>query len=144
EDEQAPDRLVQERRLERVKLLVTLGDVRRIDFHRPRPCRRAAEQFLVEPVAPSTDRLCERDAWRDRVEQQHRVEMLAPSLPPETDRATTDGAPDRQATAPDRDRAGDPVGAPVVAGEQVVDARADNAADDDDGGDLTNGAGRET
>ena len=110
--------------------------VRGVDLERPRQLGRAAEQLLVEVVAPPADRLRDDDAGTDRVEQRERVEVPAPGEDHHGEQAAAHRAPDREAALPDLERAGDPALAPLVSGEQVVNARADDAGDHDRHRDL--------
>jgi hypothetical protein len=61
-DNDVPEQLVEERRVERREGLVVVGSVHRVDLERPRHGRGAAEQLLVEPVAEPADRLRQDDA----------------------------------------------------------------------------------
>ena len=118
--------------MERRVLLEARRSVRDVDLEAPRQRRRPAEELLVEVVAPPPDRLREHDAGRDRVHEHERVEVAAAR-----ERRRPRSAP--PATAPQIDSppfqisngADDAALAPLVPGEEVVHARADDARDHD-------------
>ena len=74
---QAPQRLVQERRLERRVRLVAGRAVRHVDLQPPRQRRRLAEQLLVEPVPPAAHRLRDEERRRGRVRERRQHDALA-------------------------------------------------------------------
>jgi hypothetical protein len=55
--EEIPERLVEERRVERLVEEVLVRAARGVDFEPPRPAGRLAEELLVPPVADASDRL---------------------------------------------------------------------------------------
>src|SRR6202023_3408693 len=112
----------------RREMFVVQGPVREVDLERPRKLARPAEQLLVEVVAPTADCLRNHYAGSDGVEQRERVEMTATRDDQHRDQSAGDRTPDRESAFPDLERAGDPTFAPFVSGEQVVNARADDAA----------------
>src|SRR5659263_171859 len=122
EDDETPQRLVQERRVKRLERRVPRRTVGRVDLETPRQPRRPAEELLVEVVAPPTDGLRDDDTGRDGVEQDEGGQPATARHDDDGERAPRDGAPDREAALPDLDRADDASGLPVVAGEQVVHA----------------------
>ena len=65
--------------------------VRGVDLDRPRQRRRAAEQLLVEPVAPPADRLREREPGHDRVGDvgEHQAAPAADDPRPRSRRRST-------------------------------------------------------
>ena len=129
EHEQVPQRLVQERRHERVR---PAGDVVRehrvVDLDRPRLRAGAAVQLLVEVVAPAAERLGQDQPGGDAVGDHPERQLGAAHADQRADHATQDGAPDAQSALPDlRDLAVVPgrKGAPV--GDHVVEPGADQA-----------------
>ena len=124
---EVPQRLVQERRVERRARRRAGRQVLVVDLQRPREVGRPPEQLLVEVVAPPPDRLCERQARR------HRVEALAEGDPaPVRDvRADQDAgehaARDSEAPLPDLDDVAVVAVESLPVGEDVVQAGADDA-----------------
>ena len=100
----APQRLVQERGLERGIAQVAGRAMGTIYLHRPRQRRGPTEQLLVEPVPPPADRLREREAGHDAIGQV-REDHVAPTRDDEhCERAADHAAPDAEAAAPDLER----------------------------------------
>ena len=135
-EREAAERLVQERRLERRVLRVSGRSVARVDLDRPRQRRRAAEQLLVEPVAPPADRLREREPGTmestrsAKTRWRRRPTITAAIAPPMT-------AP--QMPRPPS-RSGWPAGSSeeLVVGDHVVQPGADDPADHDPDDDVEN------
>ena len=73
----APERLVQERRLEGRVLRVSGRAVLQRDLEAPGQARRPAEELLVEVVPEAPERLRERRARRDAVEQDRQRDAVA-------------------------------------------------------------------
>src|SRR5690606_22569493 len=89
---------------------------------------RAAEEFLVEPVAPPAHRLREHDAGRERVGDGQEAYARPPDGDPDTECAHRDPAPDAEPAVPQVQR-GDRVAAlaevALGVGDDVVEPGAD-------------------
>src|SRR5439155_7952461 len=125
-----PDELVQEGRVERLRVEIARRPVRRIDLQAPRERGRLAEELLVPPVAEPADPLREQESGRDRV--QHQRDAVPGTLhdPGARQHAACDPAPDAEAALPDRERAPPRVRDLAPARDVVVEARADDPAGD--------------
>ena len=134
--EQAPERLVQERRVEGRGERVVDRAVLRGDLERPRQVARLPEQLLVEVVAPAADRLREQEPGRDRVHEG--VDALAGAVhdPGAHEHAGADPAPDAEAALPDGEGLPPFVVDRAPARDHVVEAGADDAGEDAPHGDA--------
>ena len=128
----APERLVQEGRLEGRVLRVSDRAVLQRDLEAPGQTRRSAEQLLVEVVAEAPERLGERRARRDAVEQDGQRDAVPAGRDRGAEHPAEQGPVDAESPLPDlRD-------ALPVTGEarrpvrgDVVQARADEPERDD-------------
>ena len=77
-----------------------------------------------------------RDGRPNCIHQHQDVDVFDARHHDNGDEAAGDGAPDRQATLPDLERADDAAFAPLVAREQVVQPSADDTGDDHGNRDL--------
>ncbi len=110
---QVPDRLVEERRLERPReqcprrahVLVLRRDARQLGLvgyaHCPRELGRQAEKLLVEVVAPASDGLSQSQRGCRHVEEGAQRDAHAPGLQPAAEHAAGDAAPNAETTVPD-------------------------------------------
>src|SRR5947209_7277110 len=114
EQEEAIERLVQERRVEGRVVQVTGRALRGRDLEAPREIGGAAEELLVEVVAPAADRLGGEQPGGDAVEERERLDVLDAGHDHDRDCAAGQHAPDAEAAPPDLECA-----EPVV-GEQLV------------------------
>ena len=89
-----PQRLIQKRGVESFEGLVAHRPVFRRDLQPPGQRRGLPEQFLVEPVAPSTDCLGQRDAGSDRVCDRRKGDVSPSRTDPRTQGTESNGAPD--------------------------------------------------
>ena len=126
---EVPQRLVQERGVERRARRVAGRDLVGVDAQRPRQCGGPAEQLLVPPVSPTTDRLGEGQRRRRRRQPDRHAGCRGAEPPRCAEGAEEDAARDAEATSPDL---GDPAQvvleqAPV--GDDVVQPGADHAGD---------------
>src|SRR5690242_8928554 len=78
---EVPDQLVEESRLEGAEGHVTGRPVRGRDLESPGQARRPAEEFLVEVVADSADRLGNEKGGRSGIEEARNVGAAAPKDP---------------------------------------------------------------
>src|SRR3954452_22155819 len=76
----------------------------KIDLQPPRKIGRGAEQLLVEPVAPPTNRLCNGQSRRDRVSERRHHKPASTHTDVRTDAAEGDRAPDSETALPDLER----------------------------------------
>ena len=98
-------------------------------LERPRQVGRLAEQLLVEPVAPPSDRLRQRHGRRSAVEQRKDRHLAAPCRPHRRQGAGEQTAGDAEAALPDLDDPTGVVGERVPRCGDVVEAGADDAGD---------------
>src|SRR5918992_310024 len=75
---QAPERLVEERRMEGLAVDVLDRPVVGRDLERPREVRRLAEELLVPPIADAADRLRDQQRGSDAVHEDGDVRARAP------------------------------------------------------------------
>src|SRR6266566_8250809 len=101
-EQQVPDQLVEERRVEGRVLRVAGRAVCWADLESPRQGRGAAEQLLVEIVADAADRLCHKQSGSSRIEKGGNLGATAPQHPEPSQRAGGNAAPDAQAAFPNR------------------------------------------
>ena len=111
------------------------GAVLGVDVEPPGQIRGLAEQLLVPPVAPAADRLGEQEPGREAVGEQRDALARSPDDDAAGDDAEEDAAPDAEAALPDREGPPPLVRQLVVARDDVVEPRADDARRDaPDGG----------
>ena len=127
---EAPQRFVQERRVERGAHRVDRRvEVDRIDLEPPRQIGGTTEEFLIEVVAPSPDRLCERNCRRRaRRSSGHRDAALLREVQPDRD-AEQQSAGNAQAALPDLRNATEVVGEQIPVGGDVIQPCADDSGD---------------
>ena len=110
---------------------VTLRSILRCDLQAPRQRGRGSEELLVEPVAPPTDGLGERNARCNGVGNRGKRHTESACANPRTEATECDRAPDTQAAIPNPQRADDPRSArrevDLPVGEYVVEPPADDA-----------------
>ena len=129
--DQVPDQLVEERRV-----VQRIGSV---DLEPPRQRGLAAVELLVEPVAQTPDGLGHQQRRGHGIGQQRHRVVLVPAPAPGGQRAEQDAAPDAQAAVPDAyhlHRIAVGAEEPFGRGDDVVDARADDARQHRDDGDV--------
>ena len=128
--EQAPERLVEERRVEGLGEREVGRPVLGRDLDRPGQVARLPEELLVEVVAPAADRLREQDPGSGRVHEG--VDALAGAVhhPGADEHAGGDAAPDPEAAFPDGERLPPLVVDRVPARDHVVEPRAHDARED--------------
>ena len=105
----------------------------RVDLEAPRQRRRATEQLLVKPVAPSADRLGDQQGGCQRVSDGPESDVGSFDRDERAERAQGDATPDAEAAAPDlKGQHRVPTGAEVGLGRghDVVEARANDAQRD--------------
>jgi hypothetical protein len=129
-DADAPQRLVEERRVVGGQFRGVDGAELRVDLKGPGEIRGPPVQLLVEPVAPPADGLREGDAGRHRVRVRGERDAAAAAADPGAQRTEGDRAPDAEAAVPDLEGV-DPVAAlaevELVIGDDVVEPSADEA-----------------
>ncbi len=127
--QEAPERLVEEGRVEGLEELIRPGPVLERDLDGPRQVGGLAEELLVEVVAPAPDRLREQEARSDRVHE--RVDALPGAVddPGPDEHTGADAAPDAEAALPDREGLPPLVVDGAPARDHVVDARANDAGE---------------
>ncbi len=136
---QIPDQLVEEGRLEGGELLVAGRAVGAIDLKPPRQRGRTAEQLLVEVVADPADRLGHQQPGSGGVHESEEVRprQAAAKHPQTGQRACGDSTPDSEAALPDGERSPPVRGNLIPAGDEEVDAPADQPGWETPEGDLT-------
>ncbi len=135
EHREVPQRLVQERRVERLDVGVPVRAMPGVDLERPGQIARSAEQLLVEPVAPATDRLRENQAGRDDIEGREDAETGSTGTDRGAQRTADDDAGHAEpALLQLRDR-GKVVAEAMPVGGDVVEPGADDAGRDAPGAD---------
>ena len=137
---EVPQRLVEERGMERRELLVAGGAVRDVDLEAPRQVGGPAEQLLVEVVAEAADDLREQQAGSQCVSEGPDQDAVAAAVEPRTHEPTHDRAPDPEAAMPDLQRA-DRISAlaevELVVGGDVPQPRTDQPCRDRPQGEVT-------
>jgi hypothetical protein len=114
-DPDAPQRLVEERRVERRVLGEPGGPVHDVDLEPPRQRRRLTEQLLVEPVPPSPDRLAAMPGASASAARQWHAASARADQAPTPARCRQMPRPPCQIAAPPADRRLPEVHLPVVA-----------------------------
>ena len=123
---QVPQRLVEERGVERRELLVAPGSVRGRDLQPPWQVRRPAEQLLVPPVAQPPDGLGQGQGRRRAVGRREQRDALLRGAPQTDGHTERDAAPDAEAALPDVEDPDRVVPEQLPVGDDVVEPRPDH------------------
>src|SRR5256885_3003558 len=130
EDQEVPQRFVEERRVE----VLVLGEAERPprgrDVEPPRQIGGRPERLLVEEVPPAPDRLPERQGGRRHVEAPEHGELPAMREPRADERAEDQAAVDREAALPHRDDLRRVLAVIVPVERDLVEARAHEPRED--------------
>ena len=140
-----PERLVEERRVEGRRVGIAGGPVGGVDLQSPGQVGGAAEELLVEPVAPPTDGLRQRQPRGERVTEGRKRDPPPPAGDPRAESAEEDGPPDAEAAVPDPQRVEGIAARAEVrlrAGHDVVDPATDDAERHGPDGDVSDRPGR--
>src|SRR5262245_27548498 len=123
---EAPERLVEEGRVEGRALDVVDRPVVRGDLETPGQVGRLAEELLVPPGPEAADPLRDEQPGRHAVGESRDARARPPSDDRSDDDAEADAAPHAEAALPDRERPPPLVRELVPARDDVVQARADD------------------
>src|ERR687898_787515 len=127
---QVPQRLVQERRVERLGVEVSRRTVVGVDLQAPRQAGGTAEELLVEPVAQTADGLGNGERWGDHVEQLGDRKPAAVGDVGADTHARDEPARDAEPALPHREGVEPAALVPVMVGDDVVEPGADQPGED--------------